>query len=421
MATSSDSDQIDLLSSLPDALLIAIISLLPTRVAARTSVLSRRFRHLWKACHDVDLGIDDVINFESSRFEAMANGALLSRDPSNPLLRLCLHVGNPLSIRNNDLPASFFSSLLVKAHSLGLRHLTLCGAHLDPGSIISTIFSIDSLQTLELPTIAQVASIPAAITLTHLRCLSLVLNYANPAEFNQLLSQLPALEDLDLEISFTEVFTLSSQTIRRLHLFVGRTFPFTKFVAFSLPSLEVLCLKITTFESLPLPRIEGTLPLLRKAVIILEGLSNGAASAVAQLLKLVSNAEELSLDISESWEEKDPFPVLLEPGKDVPDFPNLKLLDASMCFHKHNLKSIVALLHHSPDLESLKLVHEAPPSFTFQTNQRKSDDWGSKLPTNAAGNHNYTHLTNLHLDHNREEFMKLVDKKCTCKQHWKHT
>ncbi|KAJ3691895.1 hypothetical protein LUZ61_000012 [Rhynchospora tenuis] len=404
-------NQPDRLSSLPDVLLITILSLLPTRVAACTSILSHRFRHLWKACDNVDLGID----CKSSSFKDMAKDALLIRDPLTPLPRLCLHVGNPLSSPNTDLPASFFSSLLVKAHELGLRHLTLWGAHRGLGSIISTIFSIGSLETLKLPTIAEIppqTSLPAVLTLTHLKCLFLTYVYANSAEFNRLLSQLPSLEDLDIQIKFTEVFTLSSQTIRKLHLFVADSSPYAKFVALSIPSLEVLCLERKTIGgSLPLPRIEGIMPVLSKAVIILDGLPNGAASAVAKLLNCVSNAEELSLDISEGWMEKDPFPVLLEPGKDVPDFRNLKHLDVSMCFHKHNLKSIVALLHHSPALESLKLVHEAPKSYAFLTNQRKSDDWGSKLPTNAAGNHSYTHLTNLHLDQNREEFMKLVDKK----------
>jgi hypothetical protein len=50
---------LDRLSILPDALLHDIVSRLPIKEAARTSVLSRRWRPLWRATPFVSLGRSD--------------------------------------------------------------------------------------------------------------------------------------------------------------------------------------------------------------------------------------------------------------------------------------------------------------------------------------------------------------------------
>ncbi|KAJ4778713.1 F-box/RNI-like/FBD-like domains-containing protein [Rhynchospora pubera] len=414
MATSQSPTEptpIDHLSSLPDALLVTILSFLPTEIAARTSVLSRRFQHLWKASPAVDLAFH---KFKFQSFEAVANGALLSRQPSNPLLRLHLNV-------TSLIYSTFISSLLTHAHSLGLRHLTLNGDILqaddeDIQSIVRTVFFISSLESLSISLDAFSIVLPSATSLTHLKSLFITPPVIS-AQVERLLLELCCLDHLrlsELIQSSAAMVNLSSSTVKRLELFA--ICPFgqeTCSVGLLMPSLEFLFL--SQRSSWPLPCIRADIPLLRKSVIKLPLLRHRHVTAVAQLLNSITHVEELSLDLNES--EGYPFCNLLEPGKEAPVFPNLKHLDAHMCFHELNFEAAVSLLCRSPALQSLKLVHKDADEFTLWTSEkRKMYDWRSKLPRNVNGNRQHAYFSNLHLKENNKGFMKLLNKSSTGKK-----
>ncbi|KAJ1688787.1 hypothetical protein LUZ63_012942 [Rhynchospora breviuscula] len=420
----ADANQPDRLSALSDEVLLSILSLLPIRVAARTSVLCRRFRHLWKASPAINLIDYDEYEYEepepktkNSNFVAMVTSALLRREPTNSLFRLHLFIAVDYTWNVSD---SFLCSLLIKARSLGLRHLTLKTDNVGiPEAIIPTIFSIHSLHSLHLPIFYQFDYIPSDATLTHLKTLSLSSLRTCLAEIIQLLSQLPSLENLSIGFdrmddyddhpSLQNEYTLSSPTIRMLDLYI----PSPEYVSLDLylPLLEILHLYIDIQYAPKLPCIEGDMPSLRKAVIVLRGIHKGDVAAVAQLLNCVSSAEELSLDIKESMDEMYPFPILMKSSKDLPKFPGLKHLNVTMCFHKHNFDAIVTLLHHSPALQSLKLVHTVSFYNFWKRFKRNKNDWRSMLPCTARE----VYYTDLHLGRHRKEFMELVGNKCTPK------
>ncbi|KAJ3688826.1 hypothetical protein LUZ61_017990 [Rhynchospora tenuis] len=401
--------QIDRLSGLPDALLLTIFSLLPTCVAARTSVLSRRFKHLWKACPTVNLSFYKP----NTSFEAMANGALLSRLPSNPLLRLHLFIGPAFS----GVPDSFVSSLLTHAHSLGLHHLTFINYE-DIQSIVRTIFSISSLESLSifsLDTFSEI-TLPSATPLAHLRSL-FIKNRVSSVQVEQLLLELCCLDHLQLTHlvqSTAATVKLSSLTVKKLEVFAFSRFERgTCFVGLFMPSLEFLYL--SKRYNGPVPYIDADIPLLRKSIISLDCLYPEHVAAVAQLLNCISHVEELRLDLKERSEY--PFCNLLEPCKEAPAFPNLKHLDARMCFHDHNFEAVVSLLHRSPALQSLKLVHKVADEFDSMTGEkRKMYDWRSTLPRNVNGNYQHAYFNNLHLKKNNDEFMMLLNKSSTPKK-----
>ncbi|KAJ3684167.1 hypothetical protein LUZ61_013331 [Rhynchospora tenuis] len=408
MATSPIDDQIDRLSSLPDDLLSTILSFLPIRTAARTSVLCRRFRHLWQTSPSLHLISRD---FCPHYFAAMVDSAVLRRSPSYPLLSLRLELSE---YRHSPQTETLLPCLFHKACSLGLRHLTIEGCKLNPLSYtLFLIFSVNSLTSLSLPTLTfgrRGCLFPSAAALTNLKTLSVECYAVHSDKLNLLLSQLCSLEDLSIGVSTLRVFNLSSQTIKILKLTMLIGAPELGTVDLRLPSLELL--HIENDGLLQLPLFQGEIPLLRKSIISLDEIREKYCSAVPGLLNSISHTEELVLRIEESDRELGPFSILLEPGKEPTKFPNLKHLEVTMCFHKHNFEDIVTLIHHSPALESLKLVHKALFSNVL-TRKRKRDDWRSMLTHNADGNHNYIHFTNLHIGQHREEFVKLVSKQCT--------
>ncbi|KAJ3684182.1 hypothetical protein LUZ61_013346 [Rhynchospora tenuis] len=406
----ADPNQTDRLSILPDELLITVLSFLPTRMAARTSVLCRRFRHLWEASPSVQL----VGIYNSHKFIAMADRVLLHRNPSHALLTLQLE----LSYLRSSLPDSYVPSLLAQAHSLRLRHLTVQAPSNRLVSILPSIFSIDSLWSLSLqlssyPLIKPYHIFPSGFTLTCLKSLSLQLYGVDSAvQLNQLLSQLCSLEDLQLETNAIDKLSLSSRTIRTLKLIIGSD-AIQDIVELFLPSLESFHFQHENSEFLSgMCRIHGQVPLLKNAVIRLYNLHAEDVGAVMKLLSFISHVEQLTLRLKESVDEKYPIPILLEPGKDVPNFPNLKHLIVGLCFHVHNFQAVIMMLHNGTALESLKLVHEIP-KFTGLAKGRNRKDWGSRLPRNADGNYRYAYFRNLHLGEHKKEFMKLLGMKCS--------
>ncbi|XP_078182388.1 F-box/FBD/LRR-repeat protein At1g51370-like [Carex rostrata] len=415
MANSSiDSDPMDRLSNLPDELLVTIISFLSTHIAARTSVLCCRFRHLWDASPSLALISYVLPRPQSKNFIAMAERALLRRNPSHPLHRLCLKVSH--WDRQNAI--AIIPSLLTKACSLDLHHLTMEGFSLsDFLPILPIIFTINSLRGLLLhllPTpcrYPEELNFPSGINLTCLRNLSLKLFDIDMANFNKLLSELCSLEDLHLHIRGTPGFSLSSQTIKKLKLIITRRTEKLDMVGLYLPLLESLHLELQfTFRNMY--HIHAKVPSLRTSVIKLGFVREKNISTVDGLLNCISHVEELSLHLHDCTGMKHPIPILLESGKDVPHFHNLKHFDATLSFHEHNLVAVIKMLHNCPILKSLKLVHEVPELTGLILTKRSMKHWASKLPCNSDGNNCYAYYRNLHLEEDRKEFMKLLSKKC---------
>ncbi|KAJ4784032.1 F-box/FBD-like domains containing protein [Rhynchospora pubera] len=416
MAISPIHQQIDRLSSLPDELLVIILSFLPVRAAARTSMLSRRFRHLFGAVLETSPSLELISRdfphrrTSAARFITTAEQTLLRRSPSRPLPCLRLELSRYLKFSSAETDSSFLPSLFIQARSLGVRRLTIEGAAFSPCCLtLPLIFSITSLEFLSLPRVVickrDDSLFPSAVALTNLKSLSMERYIGDPFRLNQLLSQLCSLEDFSFELGNVPAFELFNQTIRRLKIILSGTTK-NNTVMLSLPSLELLHVQYDGMVGLP--HIYGDVPSLQKAVLNLSFLRKKDCSAVAALLTFISHAKELILLLKENDDEMYPFPILMKQGKDLPNFPDLKHLNVTMCFHKYNFKAIVMLLRHALALESLKLVHKVSLS-NSRTCARTENDWRSMLPRNARK----VFYTNLHLGQHNKDFLKLVGKQCS--------
>ncbi|KAL6650741.1 hypothetical protein ACP70R_009666 [Stipagrostis hirtigluma subsp. patula] len=114
----------DRLSALPDELLHNVLSFLPAPEVVQSSVLSRRWRHLWRSTPCVDIDSRDfqfcpgrpVVGTEEAweRFARFADNLLLLHDAAAPLDRLRVRVpvlrhrqGDPGLVRRIDVGAPY--------------------------------------------------------------------------------------------------------------------------------------------------------------------------------------------------------------------------------------------------------------------------------------------------------------------------
>lgn len=301
MEHSVPAQEIDRLSTLPDHVLLEILSFLPTKLAAQTSVLSHRFQHLWETSPSLDLDLRAFRHTDFVGFLNLVNRTLFYRNPPSPLFRLCLHLDH----YNVDLLPSYISSLVIKASTLGLRHLTV---ELDPEKLLPLlplIFSLHSLESLSIRYMfLHPPNLSFPITLTHLKSLYLNVVYMKKSMLTQLIGAMMVLEDLNLQAqsSFAEI-NLTSGTVRRLIL-CSRC---STNLRISIPSLEVLELEIkgpssdlfselTVFKNCS----QWEVPALKKAVIQLEYVSKKNVSDIYKMLETIPHVEELHLDIQQS-------------------------------------------------------------------------------------------------------------------------
>ncbi|XP_042380075.1 F-box/FBD/LRR-repeat protein At3g26920-like [Zingiber officinale] len=219
----------DYLSRLPDALLLHILSFLPTSESVRTSLLARRWRHLWASVPAIDFFfITEPSAKKIGRFVASRSGSCsISR---LRLSRLALRDGAPLC------------DWLDYAKSHGARDVALL--RFSDWEYIPRAFEIlfdwPSLVSLELQLVPYnpcVFRLPDCIVLSNLKTLSLSLD---PSEIRKeslarLISSCPNLEELTLKARYAlwcDAIEIAAPNLVRLSL---RPAP---------PKLRIICQKL---------------------------------------------------------------------------------------------------------------------------------------------------------------------------------
>ncbi|MED6196821.1 hypothetical protein PIB30_050902 [Stylosanthes scabra] len=131
----------DRLSDLPDCILIHIMSFLTTKDVVCTSILSRRWKDLWKHVPSLVLRITDLKFLQMTRFNDAVSKFPLLRDGSVPLLNVDLHY---LSSMRPDIQKSI-SEYAVMHNVERLKLHADRFLHLSP-----SVFSSQTLTSLHL-------------------------------------------------------------------------------------------------------------------------------------------------------------------------------------------------------------------------------------------------------------------------------
>ncbi|XP_078158878.1 F-box protein At4g22280-like [Carex rostrata] len=219
---------VDRISELGDDLLIEILSLLSTKEAVQTSLLSKRFQNLWASVPVLDLNFDefcpddDTINnlqdFEEQellylsleeKFTKFVDGVFEHRDPSINVDSFNLKWDEEES---NPAPAIKWLDTVAK---LKPKFLTVKICTEDQiFQVPDSIFSCKSLQEMELNLDLE-AIRPRLVDLPCLKKITLrSVGIVNGVL--QKLSRLPALEEMVLSNCHFNTCEISSSTLKRL-------------------------------------------------------------------------------------------------------------------------------------------------------------------------------------------------------------
>ncbi|CAA7036958.1 unnamed protein product [Microthlaspi erraticum] len=228
----SGTDNEDRLSSLPDSMLCEILLKLSTKDVVRTSVLSNRWRNLWRSVPGLDLSCDDLREYNTfvsfvDRFLGFNSELCIEN------LKVKYQLGSAHVTRwINDVVKRRVKHLSVIAY-----HWSINGAH-----IPSTVYTCESLVTLELREATLLS--PKFVFLPCLKVISLIrVKFANNLAFEMLISGSPLLESLSLvTISFENIncFRVCSESLLRLTHFENYSIGEDLVIAIDAPRLRYL-------------------------------------------------------------------------------------------------------------------------------------------------------------------------------------
>ncbi|CAO2152913.1 unnamed protein product [Urochloa humidicola] len=331
------------IESLPDGILEHILGFLPSPEAVCTSVLTRRWRHLWKSATGMWVGCcdpDEPVSVEDLR--SFMNHILLLRGGA-PLDRCYLTFYDHRS-NQDDVPHV----------NLWFRHLVKCKVRVLSLSLFGRSSGEPWLELCNLPLISQHL---ARLELSGIQVHDSLLNF----------SSCPALEHLDLhDCELSSVKTIVSESLKHLTILFSVDSSDSR-IRICTPNLVLLRLEYLERT----PSLER-MPFLLKATIRItmgckdrctnenyvtchcescdssDGMANSNRNGV--LLKGLSEAKSLALISA---------PVMFIFKRDLrwcPMFTKLKtlLLDDYWCV-PDDFRALACILEHSPVLEKLTL------------------------------------------------------------------
>ncbi|KAL2936801.1 hypothetical protein RDABS01_020250, partial [Bienertia sinuspersici] len=343
-------EQMDLISNLPDHIIVHIISSLPTEEAVRTSILSSRWKYLWKDITSICLrGCEN----DPDKFANLVDH-LLGNCSSSSFLSFEIYFPDKIGLPR--LNALICNALSHKIEKLILNIKTWFSWFPAP-PLPNCALVCSTLVVLKLRTCFDIVIPESIVCFPHLKSLELCVILPNQdSVLQQLLCSCPVLENLSLSgyLDFCEVrkFDICVPTVRKLDLFLeykGRSEISEYDIIINTPNLEHLSI---TDDSLSRFVVKNLSCLCHAEIMYespsLEAVETKHINSLLELLKGVTKTLLLRLHfhtvnvlekaLSYTW----------------PEFPNLVMLDMILS-DESGWTCFANVLHTAPNLKVLIL------------------------------------------------------------------
>ncbi|KAK2405710.1 FBD-associated F-box protein [Trifolium repens] len=196
----------DRLSGLPDSLLDHILSFLPTKDAVATSILSKRWKPIWRSQRIIYL--DDTSFPHTAAFRQFFNSFITMRDNTLPILSFHLKSRH----RCNHLYQDFVYPAITKGKVENLIIDLFCHSYTLPPSIL--LLSSKTLSVLKLKRIELNEGFPTVVDLPLLKVLHLEsVTFIYIADLHKLVSACPILQEL--QTNYLRILTMPPFPLRR--------------------------------------------------------------------------------------------------------------------------------------------------------------------------------------------------------------
>ncbi|XP_076933974.1 putative F-box/FBD/LRR-repeat protein At2g05300 [Bidens hawaiensis] len=236
---SSVSENIDdRLSVLPDEILSHILSLMPTKFAVRTSILSKRWRYTWTLVTNLDFDDTQGPPYNANIFKKFVNRVFKFCKTSHvKSFRLHISYNQYMCLRSS------VSNWIDKAIGLTVRELDICGIQHE---LPLSLFTCNTLTNFRLDLSDcdyQYREFPSQIYLPCLKTLDIV-GYCGPfIHADKFIRGCPVLESLSLEVSSNDEqdCVIKIPTLKWLKLvYSSATNVYNNKIVLRVPKLEYL-------------------------------------------------------------------------------------------------------------------------------------------------------------------------------------
>ncbi|KAK1370935.1 FBD domain-containing protein [Heracleum sosnowskyi] len=284
----------DRISNLPDSLLLNILSLLPTKDAVCTSILSKRWPPLCKSLPNLDF-CDKNRNDSGIKFATFVDRILMHRPDDLKIEKFGLECDNDNYLDRVD-------EWILNVIQRDLKELDLCFWFTELFEMLDEVFLCRSVEKLRL-SCKILVYVPEDVQLSRLRVLKFEeITFSSYESFGELLLNCPVLEDLSIQgCKWLSGYRLSihGSALKELSLFSHSPVDeeFLLEILIDTPVLETLLLGSFASDDI---LIKENLPLTTASIDVeqlIEGVTPSSVfgDCVFGLLKKINHVKSLSL------------------------------------------------------------------------------------------------------------------------------